>query len=93
MGVRQMADVARQSKMTFKDIQSTLENIVKNCKACQLTNTPSNPKHPGSRLQGKRPGAYWKIDFTEVKPGRYSYKYLLVFVETFSRDRGIPNKG
>lgn len=39
MGIRRMADAVRQSKVTFKDIQSTLEDIVTNCKACQLTNT------------------------------------------------------
>lgn len=36
--------------------------------------------------------SYWSIsklyvvetDFTEVKPGLYGYKYLLVFIDTFS---------
>jgi hypothetical protein len=35
--------------------------------------------------QGKRPrGVYWEVNFKEVKPGNYGYKYLLVFVDTFS---------
>jgi len=29
-------------------------------------------------------GAYWEVDFTEIKPGKYDYKYLLVFIDTFS---------
>ena len=33
---------------------------------------------------GDHPGAYWEVDFTEVKPGKYGYRYLLVFVDTFS---------
>ena len=32
----------------------------------------------------KKPGAYWEVDFTEVNPGRYGTKYLLVFIDTFS---------
>jgi hypothetical protein len=35
--------------------------------------------------RGEWPGVHWKVNFTEVKPGRYGYKYLLVFVDTFSR--------
>ena len=38
----------------------------------------------GKRTRGEWPGAYWEVDFTEVKPGKYGYKYLLVFVDTFS---------
>ena len=26
---------------------------------------------------------YWKMDLTKVKPGKYGYKYLLVFIGTF----------
>ena len=38
----------------------------------------------GRRPRGERPGVYWEVNFTEVKPGKYGYKYLLVFVDTFS---------
>lgn len=83
-----MADTVRQSKVTFRDIQSTIENIVSSCKACQLTNTHSTAKH-----LGKRPGAYWEVDVTEIKPGKYSYKYLLVFCgHLLLMDRSISNK-
>ncbi|XP_040325361.1 uncharacterized protein LOC121026634 isoform X1 [Herpailurus yagouaroundi] len=45
--------------------------------------------HPHATAQGHRkrgtiPGAHWEVDFTEVKPDKYGYKYLLVFVDTFS---------
>ncbi|KAL6084130.1 hypothetical protein STEG23_032496 [Scotinomys teguina] len=36
------------------------------------------------RLRGHWPGIHWETDFTEVKPGLYGYRYLLVFVDTFS---------
>jgi hypothetical protein len=40
--------------------------------------------HTGTRVQGRAPGLSWEVDFTEVKPGRYGYKYLLVLIDTFS---------
>lgn len=27
---------------------------------------------------------YWEVDFTEIKPGKYGQKYLLVLIDTFS---------
>ena len=38
----------------------------------------------GMRYRGERPGKHWEIDFTEVRPGKYGYRYLLVLVDTFS---------
>lgn len=32
----------------------------------------------------KLPGFHWEVDIIEVKPGKYRYKYILVFVGTFS---------
>jgi hypothetical protein len=32
----------------------------------------------------EQPAVYWEVGFTEVKPGKYGYKYLLVFVDTSS---------
>jgi hypothetical protein len=40
---------------------------------------------PEKRLRGDWLGAYWEVDFTESKPDRYGNKYLLVFIDTFSR--------
>ena len=61
-----------------------IEGIVLNCNACQLTNAVPHLTSQGPRERGSRPGAYWEVDFTEVKPGKYGYKYLLVFIDTFS---------
>ena len=41
-------------------------------------------QHTGVKYQGERPGQHWEIDFTEVRPGKYGYRYLLVLVDTFS---------
>lgn len=93
MGGRRLADVIRQSEITFKDIHSTIEDLVKNCKLCQLTNAQNGPRYPGSWQGGTHPGTYWEIDFTEIKPGKYGYKYFLVFVDTFSgwKDRNCKS--
>ena len=60
------------------------EEIVKSCKACAMTNAGHSMYTPGKRLRGDQPGAYWEVDFTEIKPARYGNKYLLVFIDTFS---------
>ncbi|KAF0877644.1 TF26 protein, partial [Crocuta crocuta] len=84
MGQRRPQDLVRQSHIKIKDANSKIEQIVSKCRACQLTNATRNPHTLGTRLRGRRPGASWETDFTEVKPGRYGYRYLLVFVDTFS---------
>jgi hypothetical protein len=35
-------------------------------------------------LKGTQPIVYQEMDFIEVKPGKFGYKYLLVFIDTFS---------
>ena len=85
LGTRKMQDLIRHAKITMRDIRSTIENIVSTCKACQLTNAARHPANHGSRERRSRPGAYWEVVFTEVKPAKYGYKYLLVFIDSFSR--------
>ncbi|XP_063110584.1 LOW QUALITY PROTEIN: uncharacterized protein LOC106026990 [Cavia porcellus] len=65
-------------------IRQVANRVVANCEACQLTNAYPAKLAPGKRLRGTRPGQYWEVDFTEVKPARCGLKYLLVFVDTFS---------
>jgi hypothetical protein len=69
------------------------EAIVKNCVPCAMTNAGHSRYAPGRRLGGDRPGAYWEVDFTEVKPAKYGNKYLLVFYRyLFRMGGGLPNK-
>ena len=84
LGTRKMQDLIRHAKITMKDVRMIIGDIVSNCKACQLTNAVPHPADQGIRERGTRPEAYWEVDFTEVKPGKYGYKYLLVFIDTFS---------
>ena len=61
-----------------------MEQIVASGRASGLTDATARGSNPGTWLWGDRPGAYWEVDFTEVKPGKYGCRYLLVFVDTFS---------
>ena len=55
---------------------------------------PGKGKHAGLRYRGEGPGQHWEIDFTEVRPGKYGYRYLLVLVDTFSGwVEAFPTKG
>jgi hypothetical protein len=55
------------------------------CSVCQQVNQKGpSLVEPGMRMRGSFPGEQWKINFTEMKPGLYGYKYLLVIVDTFS---------
>ena len=49
-----------------------------------MTNAGHSMYTPGKRLRGNWLGAYWKVDFKEIKPARYGNKYLLVLIDTFS---------
>lgn len=51
---------------------------------CAQVNAKRNQLPQGNRSQGTVPGEFWELDFTEIKPGLYGYRYLLVFVETVS---------
>ena len=37
-----------------------------------------------TEVSGRRTRATLGIDFTEVRPGKHGYRYLLVLVDTFS---------
>ncbi|CAD7676208.1 unnamed protein product [Nyctereutes procyonoides] len=83
MGTRKMEDLIRHAKITIKDSRAKIEQTVTSCRACQLTNASAHGSNPD----------YWEVDFTEVKPGKYGYRYLLVFVDTFSgRTEAFPTK-
>ena len=47
-----------------------------------------------TRYRGEEPGQHWEIDFTEVRPGKYGYRYMLVLADTFSGwVEAFPTKG
>lgn len=66
------------------DLKFKTQLIVDNCKTCSQVNAGWQKFPPGTRARGHRPGIQWEVDFTEIKPGMYGYKFLLVFIDTFS---------
>ncbi|XP_029779157.1 uncharacterized protein LOC115278806 [Suricata suricatta] len=84
MGSRRLQDLVWLQKITFKDKFKEIEKMTSTCSACQLQNAYPHPTSEGAHERGAIPGAYWEVDFTEVKPTKYGYKYLLVFIDTFS---------
>lgn len=85
MGTRKMQDLLRHAQVKIKNLGSKVKHIVTHCKACQLTNpTPTIGGPSAGTQRGDKPSAYWEADFTELPRGTFKYKYLLVFVDTFS---------
>ena len=84
LGSDKLKALIKGSKYYVIRLNSVAEEVVKSCKACTLTNATRPFKEPGKRLRGDRPGVYWEVGFTEIKPGKYGNKYLLVFIDTFS---------
>lgn len=74
-----------KAKIRILGAKAHIQALLRSCTACQVMQ-PGQVKetHTGLRLQGHAPGQHWEVDFTEVRPGRYGYWYLLVMVDTFS---------
>lgn len=64
-------------------LRDRIEQVTSKCLTCKLTNAKPTGGQPGVRLRRDRIGLRWKTDFTEVKQGKYSYRYLIVFVDFF----------
>lgn len=84
LGVKKLLQLVKESGYYVPQLNSIVNQVVETCQACALTNAARPYKEQGKRLRGDRPGVYWEVDFTEIKPGRYGNKYLLVFIDTFS---------
>ena len=83
LGEKKTLTLPQTAQLWFPQQKKTIQDIVPTCKACQMMR-PGKGQHTGVRYRGKRPGHHWEIDFTEVRPGKYGYHYLLVLVDTFS---------
>ena len=65
--------------------QRMAKQVSARCHICAQVNPgPSKEIQQGTRLCGQTPGEHWELDFTEVSPGTFRFKYLLVFIDTFS---------
>ena len=65
-------------------LKQLVEQIIHNGMPCQKVNACRGKADPHKRPWGDKPGTYSEVDFTDIKPGKYGYKYLLVFIDTFS---------
>ena len=83
LGEKKTLTLLQTARFWFPQQQATVRDIIQACKACQMMKLGKG-QHMGLRYQGERPGQHWEIDFTEVRPGKYGYRYLLVLVDTFS---------
>ncbi|XP_058438508.1 uncharacterized protein LOC124099250 isoform X2 [Marmota monax] len=79
-----LKDQKQSFPLTDSQRKEIAERVTKTCRVCQLVNAYPSKLPAGKRLRGTRPGQFWEVDFTEIKPARYGLKYLLVFVDTFS---------
>ncbi|XP_051846643.1 uncharacterized protein LOC127557326 [Antechinus flavipes] len=70
---------------TIKDVSQLIRSYIYRCNTCARVNMKRIIEaRVGIRLKGQIPGERWEVDYTEVQPSTAGYKYLLVFVDTFS---------
>lgn len=58
LGAKKLKEVVRSSDYYVIGLSDLAKKVVKNCKACALTNARPIMYTPGKRLRGDRPGAY-----------------------------------
>uniref|UniRef100_A0ABI7W5N3 Uncharacterized protein n=1 Tax=Felis catus TaxID=9685 RepID=A0ABI7W5N3_FELCA len=81
---RKLKSLIEKTDFLIPKAGTLIEQVTSASKVCQQVNAGATRVPEGKRTRGNRPGVYWEIDFTEVKPHYAGYKYLLVFVDTFS---------
>ena len=64
LGPKKITELVNRSPYHIPRLQKVVEDLVKNCRACALTNARSSKHHGRRRLRGDRPGTYWEVDFT-----------------------------
>ncbi|XP_040593001.1 LOW QUALITY PROTEIN: uncharacterized protein LOC121136516, partial [Mesocricetus auratus] len=86
LSFRKMRELLAREENTrhLLGIEEIINQVTEQCDACARVNMTRLKLPMGTRARGHRPGVHWEIDFTEIRPGKYGYKYLLVFVDTFS---------
>ncbi|XP_075853926.1 uncharacterized protein LOC105860015 [Microcebus murinus] len=70
LGAKHPRSNCQSTKYHIRGRSRLTEEVVHQCKACQLVNSHPSQASPRRRLRGERPGDNWEIDFTEVKPTR-----------------------
>jgi hypothetical protein len=85
LGQRKLLDLLASAHLRFPNQTVAAHQIVKGCASCTVMKPGRREgHHTGTRERGRAPERSWEVDFTEVKPKKFGYKYLLVFIDTFS---------
>lgn len=58
LGTQKSEELIRQSHLKIFHLQHKIKQIAEKCLACQLTNVDNQPKNPGNRLRGIKPGSH-----------------------------------
>ena len=84
LGKTKMVELVRK-KFRTQGLGKEIQEMVERCVSCaQVNQGPNRKVSEAKRDRRIEPGHFWEVDFTEIKPGKYGYKYQLVFVDTFS---------
>ena len=67
-------------------MQRTIQKVMQNCLICTRNNPKAGPPPIFKEVQtrGTEPRDAWQIDFTVMPRAMGHYRYLLVFVDTFT---------
>jgi ribonuclease HI len=85
LGKKKLLALLESARLWFPHQTAQTQRIVGQCAGCQaMKPRKKGLLHTGTRVRGRVRGRSWEVDFTEVKLGRYGYKYLLVLTDTFS---------
>jgi transposase InsO family protein len=85
LGRRKLLDLLTSMQLRFPNQTVAVHQIVEDCASCSVMKPGRREgHHTGTQEWERAPGRSWEVDFTEVKPGKFGFKYLLVFIDTFS---------
>lgn len=84
LGHKKIKSLIKKSDFYIPGLNSLIQQVMSTCVPCAKVNAGRQNAPEGIRIRGNLPGTHWKMDFTEIKPGKYGNKYLLAFIDTFS---------
>jgi ribonuclease HI len=85
LGWRKLLDLLTSTQLRIPNQTMAVCQIVEDCASCTAMKPGRREgHHTGIWEWGRAPGRSWEVDLTEVKPGKFGYNYLLVFIDTFS---------
>ena len=74
LGNKKVKETVKISNNYVIKMSDIAQDSANKCQACVLINVGHNKNAPGTLLSCNCPTSYLKLDFTEVKPAKYSNK-------------------